>query len=89
MAFNLAPGISLYTLCDGPKNVPIRAEAGKLRMEIGFCMGDDLKSDTDGYAFGVTGINDPRFAELVRLTTYAMIPDESYNDEGDDTIIPP
>ncbi len=89
VAFNLAPGISTYKLCEGPKNVPSRARTGKLSMEIGFCMGDDLKSDTDGYVFGVTGIDDPRFAELVRLTTQAMTPEESYDDEGDDTVIPP
>ncbi len=89
MAFNLAPGISTYKLCEGPKTLPSRARTGKLNMEIGFCMGDDLKSDTDGYAFGVTGIDDPKFAQLVRLTTQAMTPEESYNDEGDDTVIPP
>jgi hypothetical protein len=88
VAFNAPPGVSAFDLCKKGANTPTRRNDGELNMAIAFCIGDDLKSDTSGFTSSVAESGAPRFAQLVREVTLAMIPVQDAEDagEGDATV---
>jgi hypothetical protein len=52
------------------------------RMDAAFCQGDYLLSSAEGYVDGLTGPDDPRFGELVKAVTLALIPAIDYHQDG-------
>lgn len=88
-AFNMPPYISGHDLCKGSAALPPpRAGGSPLTLGMAFCIGDQLKTDAKGRAATVAGIDDPRFAQLVRGVTEAMIPTHDGLDDGDDGVEP-
>jgi hypothetical protein len=57
-------------------------------MSAAFCQGDALQSDTSGIAYKLAGPNDPKFAELVRGVTNAMIPIDTAEEETEESVVP-
>jgi len=74
VAFNKELHISPSDMCAKPLELRSVPEKTRLRIDIAFCHGDDPKSDTSGYVSGVSGIDDPKFADLVRQATLTMLP---------------
>ena len=89
VAFNMAPGISPNRLCREPATVQTAPHSRDLRMSAAFCHGDALQSDAAGVAYQLAGPDDPKFAELVRGVTNAMVPiDTSEEGDGGDSVMP-
>jgi hypothetical protein len=86
VAFNLPRDFPSYNMCKNPTGMPSRHHTGRLNIAIAFCEGDEVKSDTTGYASNVLSANDPKFAELVRYATLYMVSDYDYRqDNGGDS----
>ncbi len=83
VAFNAPPGVSAFDLCRKGAATPTRGTGGEVNMAIAFCIGDDLKSDTSGFTSSVAGSGAPRFAQLVREVTLALIPVQDGEDTGE------
>ena len=81
-AFNVDPATSADELCGGTAQTAAASAAGA-RLDMVFCFGDDVKTEVAGTATGVKSTNDPRFRELVRLVTLALIPAQDAEDAGD------
>ena len=91
VAFNLPRDFPNYNMCKSPTGMPSQHHTGKLDIAIAFCEGDEVKSDTTGYATDVQSANDPKFAELVRYATLYMVSDFDHTqDDGarDDSVTP-
>lgn len=90
VAFNLPRSFANFNMCKNPAALPSQPRAGRLNIAMAFCEGDEVKSDTTGYAFGVQNARDPKFAELVRYTTLYMISDYDplQDDSGDRSVNP-
>ena len=89
VAFNLPPGIGTDEMCKNPSGLPSRHHTGRLTVAIAFCYGDQMKSDTTGYASEVTSADDPKFAELIRYATRYMIPDTEHERDDSESSDPP
>lgn len=75
VAFNMPPNVDGHVLCRGTSNLPPPVQNGvNLTLDMAFCFGDGLKTDAKGRVAGVTGVDDPKFTELVRRVAYAMLP---------------
>ncbi len=85
--FNLALGEDDSNLCDGPGAVAIEPSPGRIRLDMAFCIGDELISSAWGYATGVGGADDPKLRKLIRGVTYALIPADDQLEIGDDQIV--
>ena len=74
-AFNMPANVDGYDLCKGPGALPPSPKrTGQVTLGMAFCFGDDIKSDAKGWVSDLSGIDDPRFAELVSRVTQAMLP---------------
>jgi len=74
-AFNMPANIDGYDLCKGPGALPPSPKrTGPVTLNMAFCFGDEIKSDARGSVYDLRGIDDPRFADLVRSVTQAMLP---------------
>jgi hypothetical protein len=70
-------------MCKNPGALPSRPAGGRLDIAIAYCEGDEVKSDTTGWADTVASPDDPKFAELVRYATLYMLSDYDYrHDRG-------
>lgn len=82
--FNAATGSVTDDMCADGAAVT-RTEAGpRVRLDMVFCLGDEVKTEVAGTVGGLTGTADPKFRDLVRAVTYAMIPSQDGEDTGDD-----
>jgi hypothetical protein len=73
-AFNLSGGYSGRDLCRGTTGLPSRGPGTPVTLDMAFCIGDQLKTEVQGRVGVVSGLDDPKFAALVRQTTLGLIP---------------
>lgn len=88
VAFNALPSVSGFDLCEKGSLTPTRTDGRELQMAIAFCIGDELKSETSGFTSTVAGPDAPRFAQLVREVTQALIPRQDGEDVGEGSTAP-
>lgn len=83
VAFNLAPRYSGVDLCRGTEGLQMLGPARTVKVDMAFCIGDQLKTETQGRLIGGTpGPDDRQFAALVRQTTRTLIPARDGHDGG-------
>lgn len=78
VAFNAATGTDEDELCRNAGQVASQPASDRVRLSIVFCEGDKALSSAAGSVGGVGGADDPQFAELVRETTFFMVPDDDF-----------
>jgi len=83
VAFNTPSRISGFDLCEKGAKTPTVRGGGELSLAMAFCIGEDLKSDIRGSTTPVAGSGAPRFVELVREVTLALIPVQDGEDVGE------
>ncbi len=88
--FNAAPGSDADGMCADGAAEPRTAPGPVVRLDLAFCLGDQVKTEVAGTVGGLTGTADPMFREFVRAVTHAMIPAQDGEDTGggDDTVTP-
>ncbi|MPY71894.1 MAG: hypothetical protein GEU92_17640 [Alphaproteobacteria bacterium] len=83
-AFNLSGGYSGRDLCRGTAGLPSRGAGTPITLDMAFCIGDQLKTEVQGRVGVVSGLDDPKFAALVRQTTLGLIPpQDGHGGDGD------
>jgi hypothetical protein len=86
MMFNPDPAVSGNNLCTTPQPFqPIAKAPGEATVLLAaFCGGTGAISETTGRAYGgVTGVDDPKFRELVAKVTQSVIPKNDWqHDQG-------
>ena len=78
VAFNPPRGTGVDDLCRDAEKVSGGPTVERLRVAMVFCEGDTALSSASGSAGGIGGASDARFAELVRETTFFMVPDDGH-----------
>ena len=58
----------------------------KLRLVTTFCNGDFALTESEGWAYNVTGPDDAKFRELVRQVALSLIPTHDYNGSEPDIV---
>ncbi len=84
--FDAAPRVGAEEICRSGAAVPTEVVKGRTRLDLVFCLGTDLKSETAGVAWGLSGTDDPRFLKLIRDVAITLIPQQE-DRENDDPII--
>ncbi len=82
--FNAATGSDTDDMCADGAAVTTTAPGPRVRLDLVFCLGDQVKTEVAGTVSGLTGTADPKFRALVRAVTHAMIPSQDAEDTGDD-----
>ncbi len=88
--FNAAPGSDADGMCANGAAEPRTGAGANVRMDLVFCLGDEVKTEVAGKVTSIKDVQDPRFRAFVRTVTYAMIPVQDAEDTGDggDNITP-
>lgn len=79
VVFNGATAFTAEDVCKLGAELPTAPTAAETTMDISFCIGKDLISSAKGYTKPLAGPQDPRYRDLVRGTTLAMIPPADIN----------
>lgn len=88
VAFNPPAHISNHDLCEQRGKTPSASGNGRVEVRMAFCFGDSLKSGSAAWVNGLASANDPRFGQLVRAATRAMIPLHDSEEAGEGGILP-
>lgn len=86
VAFNPPPRIDNFDLCKQRTETPSLTGTRDLKVRMAFCFGDTLKSGSAAWLSDVSSLEDPRFADLVRKATLAMIPTQDGEETGEGTL---
>ena len=78
VAFNVSDPLSVADICENAAQVKSDSSRRTTAMQGVFCQGGYPLSYASGYVSDLTGPGDPRFRQLVRAVTLAMIP--AYDD---------
>jgi len=78
VAFDTPTGTSRDDLCRNADRMSSQPAANRVRVSIVFCEGDTALSGASGSVRDASGAADPKFARLVRETTFFMVPDDGY-----------
>ncbi len=81
--FNAATGSDTDDMCADGAAVPRTAPGPRARLDLVFCLGDQVKTEVAGTVSGLTGTADPKFPEFIRSVTHALIPSQDAEDTGD------
>jgi len=73
MMFNPAPGVSGHDLCAAPQPLPPQAPETRTSLLAAFCGGPVALSDVNGWV-RLSGVEDPKFAELIDGVTNHIFP---------------
>ena len=83
VAFNPPSHISNHDLCAQRGSTPSGPASGKVEVRMAFCYGDSLKSGSAAWVNGLSSANEPRFGQLVRQATRALVPAQDNEETGE------
>lgn len=83
VAFNPPPRIDNHDLCEQRVGTPSLTGTGEIKVRMAFCFGDTPKSGSTAWVSDVSSLEDPRFSDLVRKATLAMIPTQDSEETGE------
>lgn len=89
VAFNIPNRTTNFDLCEKRARTPTRQTAGRITVNMAFCIDGDLKSGISGSGPAVTSADAPAFKELIVQTTRSLIPPQDGLDQGEGSNINP
>lgn len=81
--FNAAPNSDSDGMCANGAAEPRTGPGASVRMDLVFCLGDEVKTEVAGKITSIKGVQDPLFREFVRRVTHAIIPVGDNEDQGE------